>query len=208
MPGPHKGYTTPHRCATVSDSKRNQPSDRDRQARCKLQEKASGFHTNFHGPIYLSMGPEAKRDIYNTFDPDRSISIHLDPPSTERPALVDIKQESKNSIYTIDFYFTNKSPSNIAVPSPSQNNTMPTGDNAAAADPTIFDTDPLQPGEIHLHSWMLYTSQAPILDLSGNDIKSMKDIDHTFHTLNLCPKENNEEIPNGREETRGTNKFK
>ena len=45
-------------------------------------------------------------------------------------------------------------------------------------------------------------------DLTGKDIKSMKDIEHTFHTLNLCPKENNEEIPNGREETRGTKKFK
>ena len=40
MPGPHKGYTTPHKCATVGDSKRNQPSDRDRQAGCRLQEKA------------------------------------------------------------------------------------------------------------------------------------------------------------------------
>ena len=210
MPGPHKGYTTPHKCATVSDSKRNQPSDGDRQARCKLQEEALGFHTNFHGPIYLSIRPEAKRDIYNTFNPDRSISIHLDPPSTERPPLVEIKQEGKNSIYTTDFYFTNKSPSNIVVLSPSQNNTTPTGDKAAAAaaDPTIFDIGLLQPGEIRLHSWMLYTSQAPILDLTGKDIKSMKDIDHAFHTLNLCPKENNEEIPNGREETRGSKKFK
>ena len=126
MPGPCKGYTTPHRCATVNELKRNQPSDRDRQARCKLQEKASGFHTNFHGSVYLSIGPEAKTDIYNTFDPDKSISIHLDPPSTERPPLVEIKQEGKNSIYTTDFYFTNKLPSNIVVPSPSQNNTTPT----------------------------------------------------------------------------------
>ena len=47
---------------------------------------------------------------------------------------------------------------------------------------------------------MLYPSQAPILDLTGKDIKSMKDIEHAFHTLNLCPKKNNEEIPNGREE--------
>ena len=189
MPGPHKGYTTPHKCATVSDSKRNQPSDRDRQARCKLQEKASGFHTNFHGPICLSIRPEAKRDIYNTFDPDRSLSIHLDPPSTERPPLVEIKQEGKNSIYTTDFYFTNKSPSNIVVPSPSQNNTTPTGDKAAVADPTTFDIDPLQPGKICLHSWILHTSKATILDLKGNVIKSMKDIHHTFHALNLCPKE-------------------
>ena len=208
MPGPHKGYTTPHKCATVSDSKRNQPSDRDQQARCKLQEMASGFHANFHVLIYLSIGPEAERDICNTFNPDRSISIHLDPPSTERLPLVETKQEGKNSIYTTNFYFTNKSPSNIVVPSPSQINTTPTGDKAAAADPTVFDIDLLQPGKILLHSWMVYTSQAPILDLTGKDIKSMKDIDHTFHALNLCPKENNKEIPNGREETRRTNKHK
>ena len=68
--------------------------------------------------------------------------------------------------------------------SPSQNNTTPTGDKAAVA---IFDTDPLQPGEIRLPSWMLYTSQAPVLDLTGKDIKTMKDIEHTFHALNLCP---------------------
>ena len=85
---------------------------------------------------------------------------------------------------------------------------MPTGDKAARADPTTFNIDPLQPGEIHLHSWMLFTSQAPVLDLTGKDIEFMKDIDHAFHALNLCPKENNEEIPNGREKTGGTNKFK
>ena len=65
------------------------------------------------------------------------------------------------------------------VPSPSKNNTTPTGDQAAA-DPTLFDTDPLQPGEIHLHSWMLYTSQAPILDLTRKDIKSKEDIEASF----------------------------
>ena len=129
-----------------------------------------GFHTNLHGPIYISIGPEAKRDIYNTFNPDRSISIHLDPPSTERPPLVEIKQEGKNSIYSTDFYFTSKSPSNIVVLSPSQNNTTPTGDKAAAADSTVFDIDLLQPGRICLHSWMLYTSQGPILDVTGKHI--------------------------------------
>ena len=94
------------------------------------------------------------------------------------------------------------------VPSPSQNNTTTTGDQAAAADHTLFDTDPLQPGEIRLHSWMLYTSQAPILDLTGKDIKSKKDIEDAFHALNLCPQEDNEEKSNGREETGGTNKPK
>ena len=79
MPGPRKGYTTPHRCMTVNSSRRNQPSDRDRQARQKLQEKTSDFHVNFYDCVYLSIGLEAKRDIYNTFDPDKPFNIHLDP---------------------------------------------------------------------------------------------------------------------------------
>ena len=199
IPGQHKGYTTPtpHRCVTVNSSRRNQPSDRDRQARQKLHEKTLDFHANFYDCIYLSIGPEAKRDIYNTFDPDKPFNIHLDPSSTERPPLVEIKQEGKASIYTTDFYFTNKLPSNMAVPSPSENNTMPTGDQAAAADPTLFDTDPLQPGEICLHSWMLYASQAPILDLTGEHIKTKEEIEAAFHDINLCPQEDKEEKSNG-----------
>ena len=85
MPGPRKGYTTPHRCTTVNSSRRNQPSDQDRQARQKLQEKTSDFHVNFHDCVYLSIGPEAKQDIYKTIDPDKPFNVHLDPPSTECP---------------------------------------------------------------------------------------------------------------------------
>ena len=166
MPGPKRGYTTPHRCTTVDSSRRNQPSDRDRQARQKLQEKTSDFQVTFNDCVYLSLGLEAKRDIYNMFDPDKPFNVHLDPPSTEHPPLVEIKQEGKASVYTTDFYFTIKLPSNIAGWSPGENNTMPTGDQAAAADPTLFDTDPLQLREICLHLWMLYTSQAPVLDLT------------------------------------------
>ena len=204
MPGPRKGYTTPHRCATVDSSRRNQPSDRDRQTRQKLQEKTS----DFHDCVYLSIGPEAKRDIYNTFDPNKPFNVHLDPPSTECPPLVEIKQEGKASISTTDFYFTNKLPSNIEVPSPSENNTAPTEDQAAAADPTLFDTDPLQPGEICLHLWMLCTSQAPILDLTGEYIKTKEDIEATFHALNLSPQEDKEEKSNGRKDTRRSSKSK
>ena len=61
MPGQRKGYTATHRCATVKGSKRNQPSNRDRKARHKLQEKALGFHTSFYGPAYRSIGPEVKK---------------------------------------------------------------------------------------------------------------------------------------------------
>ena len=152
--------------------------------------------------VYLSLGPEAKRDIYNTFDPDKPFNIHLDPPSTEQPPLVEIKQEGKASVYTTDFYFNNKLPSNIAVWPQGENNNTPTADQAAAVDPTLFDTDPLQPGEIHLHSWMLYTSQAPVLDLTGEHIKTKEYIEGAFHALQLCPQEEEEQKSDGRKEGR------
>ena len=167
----------------------------------------SDFQVTFDDHVYLSLGPEAKGDIYNTFDPDKPFNIHLDLPSIEQPPLVEIKQEGKSSVYTIDFYFTNKLPSSITVWPLGENNNTPTADQAAAADPTLFDTDPLQPGEIHLHSWMLYTSQAPVLDLTGEQIKTKEDIEATFHALHLCPQEEEEQKSDGRKE-RKTSKSK
>ena len=124
MPRSKRGYTTPHRCATADSSKRNQPSDRDRQARQKLQDKMSSLHETFDGCVNLSIGPEAKRDIYNTFDPEKPFNIYLDPPSTTQPPLAKIVQEDKLPVYTMDFYFTNKSPSNIVVCPLGKNNNM------------------------------------------------------------------------------------
>ena len=60
MAGPKRGFTTPHKCATVDSSARNKPSERDRKAREKLQEKVSGFQVTFNGNIYLSIGLKAK----------------------------------------------------------------------------------------------------------------------------------------------------
>ena len=115
MPGPKRCFTTPHTCATVDSSVRNQPSVRDRKAREKLQEKVSGFQVIFDDNIYLSIGLEAKHDIYNSFDLSETYDIHLEPPSNDQPPLVKIKQKGKPSVYTTDFYFTNKLPSNIVV---------------------------------------------------------------------------------------------
>ena len=100
--------------------------------------------------------------------------------------LVKIKQKGKPSVYTTDFYFTHKLPSNIAVRPQGTNNNSPNTDQAEAADPTFFKADPLQPGEVRLHSWMLYTPQAPVLDLTGEHIKTNEDIKAAFHSLNLC----------------------
>ena len=89
-----------------------------------------------------------------------------------------------------------------------QNNDTPTGDQVTAADPTLFEVDPLQPDEICLHSWMLYTSEAPVLDLTDKDIKSTQDFEQAFHTLNLCLTKDNKDTPHGRKETRSSDKSK
>ena len=140
----------------------------------------------FDDNIYLSIGLEEKRDIYNSFDPNEPYGIHLEPPSHDHPPLVKIKQKGKPSVYTTDFYFTNKLPCNITVRPQGTNNNSPNADQAEAADPALFAADPLQPGKVHLHSWMLYIPQAPILDLTGEHIKTKEDIKAAFHSLNLC----------------------
>ena len=186
MPGPKRGLTIPHTCATVDASARNNPSDRDRKACEKLQEKVSDFQITFHDQIYLSIGLEAKQNIYNSFDPNKPLEIHLDPPSTDHTPLVQIKQKGKPLIYTTDFYFTNKLHSDILVRPQGTNNNSPNTDQAEAADPTFFAANPLEPGEVRLHSWMLYTPQAPVLDLTEEHIKSKEDIEAALCVLNIC----------------------
>ena len=93
-------------------------------------------------------------------------------------------------------------PSNIAVQPQGANNTTPYTDQAEAADPTLFDTDAIQPGEVRLHSWMLYTPQAPVLDLTREHIKTKEDIEAALHTLNLRSQEEEELKSDGRKERR------
>ena len=87
-------------------------------------------------------------------------------------------------MYTTGFYFTNKLPSNIAVRHQGTNNNSSSANQAEAADPAFFAADPLKPGEVCLYSWMLYTPQAPVLDLTGEHIKTKGDIEAAFHSLN------------------------
>ena len=136
----------------------------------------SDFQVTFDDNVYLSIGLVVKCDIYHSFDPSELYDIHLEPPSHDHPPLVKIKQKGKPLVYTTDFYFTNKLPSNIVVrPQGTDNNSL-NANQAEAADPTSFAADPLQPGEVHLYLWMLYTPQAPILDLTGEHVKTKEDI--------------------------------
>ena len=105
------------------------------------------------------------------------------------------------------FYLTNVEPREWILPTPLTNNKTATSNAAAAAAAAAasdsipeIPPDPVQPGQIRLHSWMLYTPQAPVLDLQGKNITSTLDLVDTFHQLCLCSTENDqqgESSPNG-----------
>ena len=104
--------------------------------------------------------------------------LPLDPPSAENSLLCRIIQEGKDPILTTDFYLTNVEPKLWILPTPPTNNNTTTSSTAAAASnftPEI-QPDPVQPGETRPHLWMLYTPQAPVLDLRD-----------AFHQLHLYP---------------------
>ena len=153
------------------------------------------FNTDIQGPVFLSVGPEAKLDMFKTFD--------LDPPSAENPLLCRIIQEGKGLILTIDFYLTNVEQREWILPTPPTNNETTTTTTAAAASNFTPEIPPdrVQPGEIRLHSWMPYTPQAPVLDLRGQNVTSTLYLRDAFHQLCLFPTEDDtqgESSPNGR----------
>ena len=144
MPKGKKGHTTPHKCVPITNPRRNIPSHRDQQARYRLQcSVLDSFHSETQGPVFLSIGPDAKLDMLKTFD------LHIDPPS-ENPPLCRIMLDSKDPIITTDFYLTNVEPREWILPTSPTHNKVPTFNLAAAASnpPPEILADPLQPGEI------------------------------------------------------------
>ena len=155
MPKWKKGHTTLHVCVPITNPRRNIPSNHDQQARYQLQcNVLDSFHSEIQGPVFLSVGPDAKLDMLKTFDLDKPFDLHLDPPSSENLPLCRITQDSKDPIITMDFYLTNMESREWIPPTPPTNNETCTSNAAAPASnstPEILP-DPLQPGEIRPHS--------------------------------------------------------
>ena len=121
--------------------------------------------------------------MYNNFDLDKPFDLHLDQPSSEDPPLCRITQEGKDPILTTNYYLTNIEPRPWILPTLPPNKDTPKPSKAAVADKftPVIEPDPVQPREIRLHSWMLYTPQAPVLDLREETITSDLDLRDTFH---------------------------
>ena len=126
MPKRKKNYTTPHVNVPLTNPRRNIPSEHGQNARYRLQQSAlDSFHVKRHGPVFLSVGPEAKLDMYNNFDLDKPFDLHLDPPSSEDPPLCRSIQEGKEPILTTDIYLTNIEPKPWILPTPPSNKDTP-----------------------------------------------------------------------------------
>ena len=212
MPG-RRNYTTPHVCIPGNNPHRNHSSERGQHTRSRLRQVAmNDFHAQFQDPIYLSAGPEACPDLYNNFDLTKPDDFLVDPPSSENPPFCRIVQEGKPTIVTTHFYFTNIKPKPIIPPSqqPQKDTSADSRATASQDEPELpINTDILQPGKIRLHSWMLYTLQAPVLDLRDTKVTLAIDLRDVFHRLHLCPEEDNiksEQCPNGRRKSKKAKK--
>ena len=112
------------------------------------------FLTEIQGPVFLSVGPDAKLDVLKTSDLNKPFDLHLGPLSSENLPLCRITQDGKDPIIKTDFYLPNVEPREWIPPIPLTNNKTAISNTAVAASnltPEI-PPDPVQPGEIRLHS--------------------------------------------------------
>ena len=202
MPG-SRNYTTPHVCIPLNNPHHNVPSDHDQRTRQRLQGILDDFQTEFHGPVFLAVGSDAKLDMYKDFDLSKPFDFNVDPPTTKNPPLCRIIQEGKDPILTTGFYFTNIEPKPWILPTLPEKKDTPTKSGATAAvddfTPNI-EADPQESGEIYMHSLMLYTPQVPVLDLRYTRVTSVLDLQVAFYSLYLRPGEDNthpNQCPNG-----------
>ena len=151
MPKGKKNYTTPHVCIPINNPRRNIPSECDQNTRYRLQQSAlDSFHGEIYGPVFLSVGPEAKLDMYNNFNLDKPFDLQLDSPSSEDLPLCRIIQEGKDPILSTNFYLTNVQPRPWILPTPPPNKDTPESSGAAVADKftPVIEPDPVQPRDI------------------------------------------------------------
>ena len=115
MPGLHKGVSTQHTTQQTFAKPRHQPSERDKQARDRLRNKAK---IKIHA--YIQLGEKALQTVHQTFEPNIPIILHL-PALTNTTMDTDtvptlfVIQEGINCMPTTDHFFTSIKPEPIIV---------------------------------------------------------------------------------------------
>ena len=185
---PHKGASTQCHNQQVLAKPRHQPSNRDQQAREKLQQKAK-----IKSRAYIQLGEEALQIVHQTFKPDTPVILHLpalvdgslDSNSNSPPTLYVI-QDGINCLLTMDYFFTNVKPAPIIVMCPTAHQNKPNPQQAATRDPISQQTHPSQPGKTRVYPLMFTNKQVPILNLTETSITSQADLPGAFQSLCLC----------------------
>ena len=102
MPGPHKGVSTQRTNQQQLTKPRHQPSDRDKQARDKLRNKAK-----IKSCAYIQLGEKALQTVHQTFEPNIPVILHLPAlanttPDTDTVPMLFVIQEGIHCMPTTD----------------------------------------------------------------------------------------------------------
>ena len=184
----HKGASTQHHNQHVLVKPHHSPSDRDQQARKKLQQKAK-----IRSRAYIQLGEETLKTVHRTFQPGVPVILHLpaltdgslSSKSTSTPTLFVI-QEGLNCLEMTDYFFTNIEPTPIIVERPVAHQNRSTSQQPVNADTVSQQTHPQQPEETRIHPSMLINRQVPVLNLTETKITSHADLRDTFNSPCVC----------------------
>ena len=197
MPGPHKGVSTQRTNQQQLAKPRHQPSDRDKQARDKLRNKAK-----IKSCAYIQLGEKALQTVHQTFEPNIPVILHLPAlanttPDTDTVPTLFVIQEGIHCMPTTDYFFTNIQPEPIIVSPNRRKHLEQTAQHAATKDPVLQQTHPLWPGETRVYPSMLADKQVPVLNLTESTITSQADLQTAFESIHLCSKTDDESSHSG-----------
>ena len=169
----HKGASTQQHNQQVLAKSRHSPSDRDQQARQKLQQKAK-----IQSRAYIQLGEDTLKTVHRTFQPGVPVILHLptltdgslSSKETTTPTLFVI-QEGLNCLETTDYFFTNIEPKPIIVEHPTAHHSTSTSQ---------------QPEETWIHLPMVTNRQVPVLNLTDIKITSHADLQDAIKSLCVC----------------------
>ena len=126
MPGLHKGVSTQCTTQQTFAKPRHQPSERDKQARDGLRNKAKII-----SHAYIQLGEKALQTVHQTFEPDIPVILHLPAltnttTDTDTVPMLFVIQEGINCMPTTDYFFTSIKPEPIIVSPHRGNHSKPT----------------------------------------------------------------------------------
>ena len=172
MPGPHKGVSIQCTTQQTFAKPRHQPSERDKQARDTLGNKAK-----IKSHAYIQLGEKALQTVHQIFEPNIPIILHLlaltnTTTDTDTVPMLFLIQEGINCMPTTDYFFTSIKPEPIIVSPYRGNHSKPTAQQAATKDQVSQQTHPLRPGKTRVYPSMLADKQVPVLNLTELTITS------------------------------------